>query len=207
MCVHRIGVLVYIFYIVYMAYPDAFRTFRERWNASFVTSSVQFGHSVMSDSLQPYGLQLARLPAHHQLPELNQTHVHWVSDAIQPSHPLSSPSPPAFILLLPSIFPSIRVFSSESVLRISWPEYWSFSFGINPSDEYSGLISFKTDYFDLFAVQGTLKSLLQKLDASSKTSILQHLAFFTVQLSYPYVTTEKTTALIRRTSLIFLANG
>ena len=146
-------------------------------------------------------------PAHHQLLELNQTHVHWVSDAIQPSHPLSSPSPPAFILLLPSIFPSIRVFSNESVLCISWPEYWSFSFGINPSNEYSGLISFKTDYFDLFAVQGTLKSLLQKLDASSKTSILQRLAFFTVQLSYAYVTTEKTTALIRRTSLIFLANG
>ena len=90
-------------------------------------------------------------PVHHQLPEVFQTHVHWVSDAIQPSHPLSSPSP----------LPSIRVFSSESVLWIRWSKYWSFSFSISLSNEYSGLISFRMEWFDIFAVQGVLKSLLQ----------------------------------------------
>ena len=89
------------------------------------------------------------LPVHHQLPEFIQTHVHWVSDAIQPSHPLSSPS------FLPSIFPSIRVFSNESALRSRWPKYWSFSFSISPSNEYSGLISSRMDWLDLLAVQGT----------------------------------------------------
>ena len=103
-------------------------------------------------------------PVHHQLPELTQTHVHQVGDAIQPSHPLSSPSP------LSSIFPSIRVFSNESVLCIKWPQYWSFSFSISPSNEYSGLISFRMDWFDLLAVQGTLKNLFQH--HSSKASIL-----------------------------------
>ena len=93
-------------------------------------------------------------PLHHQLPELAQTHIHRISDAIQPSHPLSSLSSPA------SILPSIRVFSSESVLCITWPKYWSFSFSISPSHEYSGLISFRMDWLDLLAVQGTLKSLL-----------------------------------------------
>ena len=91
------------------------------------------------------------------------------------------------LLLLPSIFPSIRVFSNESVLRIMWPEFWNFSFSISPSDEYSGLISFRIDWFDLLAVQGTLKSLLQY--HSSKASILGCSAFFMVQLSHPYVTT------------------
>ena len=91
-------------------------------------------------------------PVHHQLLELTQTHVHQVGDAIQPSHPLSP-------LLLPAIFPRIRVFSSESVLRIRWPKYWSFSFSISPSNEYSGLISFRMHWLDLLAVQGTLKSL------------------------------------------------
>ena len=104
------------------------------------------------------------------------------------SHPL---------LLLPSIFPSIRVFSSESVLLIRWPECWSFSFSISPSNEYSGLISFRMDWFDLLAVQGSLRSLLQYYN--SKASILQHSAFFMVQLSHPYVTTRKTIALSRRT--------
>ena len=103
------------------------------------------------------------LPVHHQLPEFIQTHVHQVGDAIQPSHPLSSPSPPT------SIFPSIRVFSNESILRIRWPKYWSFSFSISPSSEYSGLISFRMDWLDLLAVQGTLKSLFQH--HSSKASI------------------------------------
>ena len=108
------------------------------------------------------------LPVHHQLLELTQSHVHLVNDAIQPSHPLSSPSPPAFN------FPSIRVFSSESVLRIRWPKYWSFSFSISPSNEYSVLISFSMDWLVLLAVQGTLKSLLQH--HSSKASVFQHSA-------------------------------
>ena len=101
------------------------------------------------------------------------------------------------LLLLPSIFPSIRVFSNESALGIRWPKYWSFSFSISPSNEYSGLMSFKMDWLDLLAVQGTLKSLLQH--HSSKASILHHSAFFTVQLSHPYMTTGKTIALTRRT--------
>ena len=101
------------------------------------------------------------------------------------------------LLLLPSIFPSIRVFSNESALRIRWPKYWSFSFNVSPSNEHPGLISFRMDWLDLLAVQGTLKSLLQH--HSSKASILRHSAFFTVQLSHPYVTTGKTIALTRRT--------
>ena len=125
------------------------------------------------------------LPVHHQLPEFTQTHVHWVSDAIQPSHPLLSP------LLPPSIFPSSRVFSNELVLHIRWPNYWSFR--ISPSKEYSELISFRTEWFDLLAVQGTLKSLLQH--HSSKASTLWCSAFFTVQLSHPYMTTGKIIAL------------
>ena len=114
-------------------------------------------------------------PVLHYLPEFPQTHVHWVSDAIQPSHPLPPPSPPALTL------PQIKVFSSEKALHIKWPKYWSFSFTISPSSEYSGLISFRTDRFDLFAVQGTLKSLLQ--GHNSKASVLQCSAFFMVQLS------------------------
>ena len=101
------------------------------------------------------------------------------------------------LLLLPSIFPSIRVFSKESVFRIRWPKYWSFSFSISPSNEYSELISFRIEWLDLLAVQGTLKSLLQH--HSSKAPILQHSAFFVVQLSHPYMTTGKTVALTRWT--------
>ena len=101
------------------------------------------------------------------------------------------------LLLLPSIFPSIRVFSNESILYIRWPKYWSFSFSISPSNEYSGLISFRMDWLELLAVQGTLKSLLQH--HSSKASILRRSAFFTVQLSHPYMTTGKTIALTIRT--------
>ena len=126
-------------------------------------------------------------PVPHQLPELTQTHVHHVSDATQLSHPLSAPSPLTFNLS------HIRVFSNESVLQIRWPKYWSFSFNISPSNEYSGLISFRIDRLDLLAVQGTLKSLLQH--HSSKASILPHSAFFIVQLSQPYMTTGKTIAL------------
>ena len=129
-------------------------------------------------------------PVHHQLPELAQTHVHRVSDVIQPSHPLLS------LLLLPSILPSIRVFSSESVLHIRWPKNWSFSFSISPSNECSELISSRIDWLYLLVVQGTLKSLLQH--HSPKASILQRSAFFIVHLSYPYMTTGKTITLTRR---------
>ena len=151
---------------------------------------VQFSHSVVSDSLRPHGLQHARPPCPSPTPRVYPTHVHRISDAIQLSHPLSSP------LLLPSIFPSIRVFSNESVLPIRWPKYWSFSFNISPSNEHPGLISFRMDWLDLLAIQGTLKSLLQH--HSSKASILWCSAFFIVQLSHPYMTTGKTIALTRR---------
>ena len=133
------------------------------------------------------------LPVHHQLPEFTQIHVHRVGDAIQPSHPLLSPSPPA------PVPPSIRVFSNESALLMRWPKDWSFSLSISPSNEHPGLVSFGMDWLDLLAVQGTLKSLLQH--HSSKASILRHSAFFTVQLSYPYMTTGKTIPLTRRTSV------
>ena len=122
-------------------------------------------------------------PVLHYLLEFAQTRVHWVGDAIQPSNPLLSLSPPALN------FPQHQGFSSESGLHISWPKHWGFSFSISPSNECSGLISFRTDWFDL-AVQGTLRSLLQY--HSSKASILQHSAFFIVQLSQPYMTTGKT---------------
>ena len=110
----------------------------------------------------PMDCSMPGFPVHHQLPEIAQTHVHRIGDTIHPSHLLSSPSPgdqSSWGRL--KIFPSIRVFSKESVLRIRWPKYWSFSFHICPSNEYSGLISFRMDWFDLLAVQGTLKSLLQ----------------------------------------------
>ena len=119
----------------------------------------------------------------HCLPELAQTDVHWVGNAIQPSHPLLPPSS------LPSVFPSIRVFSSESALHVKWPKYWSFSFSISPSNEYSGLISFRIDWFHFLAVQAILKSLL--LHCSLKASILQCSAFFMAQLSHLYTTIEK----------------
>ena len=115
-------------------------------------------------------------------------------ESVRPSNHLILCQP---LLLLPSIFPRIRVFSNESVFRIRWPKYWSFSFSISPSKEYSGLISFRMDWLDLLAVQGTLKSLLEH--HSSEASILRHSAFFTVQLSHPYMTTGKTIALTRQT--------
>ena len=155
--------------------------------------SVQFS-SVAESYLtlcDPMDCNTPGLPVHHQLLEFTQTHVHWVGDAIQPSHPLSSPSPP------PSIFPSIRVFSNESALRMRWTKYWSFSFNISPSNEHPGLISFRMDWLDLLALQGTLKSLLQH--HSSKASVIQHSAFFLVQLSHPYMTTGKIIALTRWT--------
>ena len=115
-------------------------------------------------------------------------------ESVMPSNHLILCHP---LLLLPSVFPSIRVFTNESVLCISWQKYWSFSFSINPSNEYSGPISFRIDWLDLLAVQGTLKCLLQH--HSSKASILQHSAFFIIELSHPYMTTGKTIALTRQT--------
>ena len=131
------------------------------------------------------------LPVHHQLPEFTQTQIHRVSDVIQPSHPLWSPSPPA-----PNPSQHQR-FSNESTLHMRWPKYWRFSFSIIPSKEIPGLISFRMDRLDLLAVQGTRKSLLQH--HSSKASILRCSAFFTVQLSHPYMITGKTIALTRWT--------
>ena len=155
--------------------------------------SVQFSSVAQSCLIlcDPVNRSMPGLPVHHQLPEFAQIHVHRVGDAIKPSHPLSS------LFLLPSIFPSIRVFSSESIRHIRWPKYWSFSFSISPSNEYLGLISFRIHWLVLCAVQVTLKSLLQH--HSSKASILWHSAFFIVQLSYPYMTTGKTIASTRQT--------
>ena len=162
-----------------------------RKNISSSVRSVQFSRSVLSDSLRPHELQHPRPPVHHQLPEFTQTHVHSLGDAIQPSHLLSSPSPPA-----PN--PSHNQgLSNESALRIRWPKYWSFSFSISPSSEHPGPISFRMDWLHLLAVQGPLKSLLQ--NHSSKASILRRSAFFTVQLLHPYMTTGKNIALTRRT--------
>ena len=141
-------------------------------------SSVQFSRSVVSDSLRPHELQHARPPCPSSTPGV---------------HPNRCPSSHLILcrphLFLPSIPPSIRVFSNESALCIRWPNYWSFSLNISPSNEHPGLISFRMDWLDLLAVQGTLKSLLQH--HSSKASILWHSAFFIVQLSHPYMTTVK----------------
>ena len=130
-----------------------------------ILHSVQFTHSVVSNSLQPHGRQHARPPCPSPIPQFTQTHVHSIGDTIQPSHSLSSLSPPAFNLS-----------QHQSALCIRWTNYWSFSFNISPSNEYSGLISFRMDWLDLLAVQGTLRSLLQH--HSSKASILQCSAFF-----------------------------
>ena len=159
----------------------------------WMSKSFQFSSLAQScpTLCNPMDCSTPGLPVHHQLPELTPTYVRWVGDAIQPSHPLSSPSPPALNLS------QHRVFSNESALYIRWPKYWSFSFNISPSNEYSGLISFRMDWLDLLAVQGALKSLLQH--HSSKASILQHSDFFIVQLSRPNMTTGKTTALTRWT--------
>ena len=138
----------------------------------------------MSDSLRPHGLQHVSLPCPSPTPRACSNSC--PSDRLILCHPL---------FLLPSIFPCTRVFSSESVLHIRWPKYWSFSFSISPSNEYSRLIFFRIDRLDLLAVQGTLKSLIQH--HSSKASILPHSAIFMVQLSHPYMTTGKTIALTR----------
>ena len=147
-------------------------------------NSVQFSCSVTSDSVSP---QAAKCQSSWSITN-SQSLLKFMSiESVMPSNHLILCHP---LLLLPSIFPSIRVFSSKLVLCIRWPKYWCSSFSISPSNEYSGLISFKIDWFDLLAVQRTRKSLLQH--HSSKASILQHSAFFTVQLSYPYMTTGRT---------------
>ena len=149
---------------------------------------IQFSHLVMSESLRPHELQHARPPLSitnsQSLPILKSI------ESVMPSSHLILSS-----LLLPSIPPSTRVFSNESVLCIRWPKYWSFTFSISPSNDHPRLISFRMDWLDLLAVHGTLKSLLQH--NSSKASILRCSAFFTVQLSHPYMTTGKTVALTR----------
>ena len=138
----------------------------------------------------PMNHSMPGLPVHHQLPEFTQTHDHQVGDAIQPSHPLSSPSPPA-----PNPSQHQSLFQWVN-LCMRWPKYWSFSFSIIPSKEIPGLISFRMDWLNLLAVQGNLKSLLQH--HSSKASVLQHSAFFTVQLSHPDMNTRKTIALTKQ---------
>ena len=145
----------------------------------------------MTDSLWPRGLQHSRLPCPSPTPRACSNSC----PSIWWSHPNTSSS--VVPLLLPSIFPSIRVFSIESVFHIRWPKYWSFSFSINPSNEYSGLISFRMGWLDLLAVQGTFKSLLQH--HRSNVLILWCSGFFMVQLSHPYMTTGKTIALTRQT--------
>ena len=149
-------------------------------NLPSITSSVQFIHSVVSNSLWPMDCSRPGFPVHHQFPELAQTDVHWVGDAIQPSHPLLSPSPPAFNL-------------SQHQGLFQWvicSHQMTNSFSISPSSDYSGLFSLKIDWFDLFTVQGTLSCLLQH--HSLKASILWCSVFFTIQLSQPYMTTGKT---------------
>ena len=151
------------------------------WHQSIQFSSVTQSCPALCD---PMNRSTPGLPVHHQLSESTQTCVHCVSDANQPSHTLLS------LLLLSSIFPSIRIFSNDSALHMRWPKYWSFSFNISPSIEHPGLISFRMDWLDLLAVQRTLKSLLQH--HSSKASILLCSAFFIVQLSHPYMGMIKT---------------
>ena len=156
-------------------------------------SSVQFSSLTLSclTLCDPMDCSTPGLPVHHQHPESTQTHVYRVGDAIQPSHPLSSPSPPILNLS------QHQGLFQWNVLHIRRPNYWSFSFNISPSNEYLGLIFFRIDRLDLLAVQGTHKSLLQHHNL--KTSILQHSAFFMVQLSCPYMTIGKAIALTRWT--------
>ena len=145
----------------------------------WILQSVQFSHSVVSDSLQPHGLQHARPLCPSPTPRV---YPNSSITSVMPSNHLILCRP---LLLLSSIFRSIRVFSNESVLHIRWPKYWTFSFNVSPFNEYSGLISFRMDWLDLLALQGTLKSLLQH--HSSKGSILRSSAFFMVQLLHPYI--------------------
>ena len=155
--------------------------------------SVQFSCSVMSSSLQPHRLPNARLPC----PSPTSGAYSNSCPSSRWCHPTNHLILCRPLLLLPSVFPSIRVFSKESVLHIRWPKYWSFSFSISPSSKYSGLIPFRMDWLDPLVVQRTLKGFFQH--HSSKASILQHSAFFIVQLSHSYMTNRKTIALTRQT--------
>ena len=166
----------------------ATNTFTLGINYLFSRSVQSLSHVWLCDTMD---CSTPSFHVHHQLAQLAQTHIQWYSDAIKLSHSLLPPSPPAFCLS------QHQGLSNGSVLCIRWPKYWSFSFSISPSNEYLGLISFKIDWFDLLAVQETLKSLLQY--HSSKASILQYSAFFIVKLSHSYVTTGKTIALTRWT--------
>ena len=161
------------------------------WFNVLLSASVMFSCSAVSDSLRPHGLQHSRPPCPSPTPRV---YSNSFIELVMPSNHLILCCP---LLLLPSFFPRIRVFSNESVLCIRWPKYWSFSFSISPSNKYSGLISFRIDWLDLLAVQGTFQSLLQH--HGSKASVLCHSAFFIVQLSHPYMTTGKTIALTRWT--------
>ena len=171
---------------IFPDYSSFFHHFYDTLSVQF--SSIAQSCLTLCDSMNR---STPGLPIHHQLPESTQT---MSIVLVMPSNYLTLCRP---LLLLPSIFPSIRVFFNESALRIRWPKYWSFSFNIRPSNEHPGLISFRMDWLDLLAVQGTLKSLLQH--HSSKASILQRSAFFIVQLSHPYMTTGETIALTRWT--------
>jgi len=182
--------------IIKISFHHEFNNSTQNWKQNQFSL---FSHSVMSYSLRPHRLQHARIPSPSPTPgacsNSNSCPLSWWC------HPTISSCYP---LLPPSIFPSIRVFSNESVLHVRWPKYWSFSFSISPSYECSELISFRIDWFDLLAVQETLKSLLQHHNL--KALILQHLAFFIAQLSHPYMTTGKTIALTRQT-FVSLANS
>ena len=172
--------LIHIYVLIYNICFSLSDLLHSVWYSLDLPSSVQSLSRVWL--WDPMDSSMSGIPVHHQLPEFTQTHVCWVGDAIHPSHPLSSPSPPTFI-------------SNDSALRMRWTKYWSFSFSISLSHEYSGLLSFRMDWLDLLAVQGTLKTLLQH--HSSKASIPQCSVFIIVQLSHPYMTTGKTIALTR----------
>ena len=186
-CKHFLPFLMFSFHPVEFSYL----WWRKGSNCD-VLISVQFSCSVVSDSLWPHEPQHTRPPWPSPTPRVHPNTCP-LSQWFRPIHLILCHP----LLLLPSIPPSIRVFSNESALPIRWPEYWSSSFNINPSSEYLGLISLRMDWLDLLAVQGTLKSLLQH--HSSKASILRCSAFFIVQLSHPYMTTGKTIALTRQT--------
>ena len=160
-------------------------------------SSVKFSSVAQSclTLFNPMDCSIPGLPVHYQLPDFTETHVMFI-ESMMPSNPFILCRP---LLLLPSIFPSIRVFSNESVLHVRWPKYWSFSFNISPFKEHLGLISFRMDWLDLLAAQGTLKSLLQH--HVSKAFFLRHSAFFIVQLSHSHITTGKTMVLTTWTSV------
>ena len=176
-----------VFLFFFLKYPNIFVVF------SFNNICIQFSSVTQScpTLCNPMTRSTPGLPIQHQRLEFTQTHVHQGSDDIQPSHPRSSPSP---LATNPSQQQSLF---HASPLRMRWPKYWSFSFSIIPIKEHPGLISFRIDWLNLLAVQGTLRSLLQH--HTSKASILQHSTFFTVQLSHPYMTTGKTIALTRWT--------